>query len=116
MNEQSDLLQQAVGWLGTRGLLGVFLAAVTTALRWLMGFDHGVRQLALSFVAALFVIVFVAPGISLLLGLDQAGSAMSGAILGLIARPLLEALMRGARVLRDDAGQLIKAWLTLRLK
>jgi hypothetical protein len=112
MNEQSDLLQQAVGWLGTRGLLGVFLAAVTTALRWSMGFDHGVRQLVLSFVAALFV----APGISLPLGLDQAGSAMSGAILGLIARPLLEALMRGARVLRDDIGQLIKAWLSLRLK
>ena len=39
MDQRSDLLQLALQWLGTRGLIGVFLAASTTALRWLLGFD-----------------------------------------------------------------------------
>ena len=49
MDQRSDLLQLALQWLGTRGLLGVFLAASTTALRWLLGFDGTARELALSF-------------------------------------------------------------------
>ena len=46
---------------------------------------------------------FVAPGLSELLGLSQQGSSMCGAILGMVARPLIEALMQLARALRDDA-------------
>jgi hypothetical protein len=53
-----------VEWLGTRGLLGLFLAAFTTVLRALLGFDETRRQVALSFAAALFAIGFVAPGVS----------------------------------------------------
>lgn len=79
MDQRSDLLQLAVHWLGTRELIGVFLAASTTALRWLLGFDASPRELALSFGAALFVIAFVAPGLSELLGLGQEGAAMCGA-------------------------------------
>jgi hypothetical protein len=111
MDLRSDPLQLALQWLGTRGLLGLFLAALTTALRWLLGFDHAPRQLALSFAAALFVIAFVAPGVSELLSLGQAGASMSGAILGIVARPLLEALLHAARGLRDEAVVLLRAWL-----
>ncbi len=64
MDPKSDLLQVALHWLGTRGLLGLFLAAFTTVLRALLGFDETRRQQALSFAAALFVIGFVAPGVS----------------------------------------------------
>ena len=66
----------------------------------MLGFDETRRQLALSFAAALFVIGFVAPGVSELLALRPEGSSMIGAILGLTARPPLESLMHlasGAR-------------------
>ena len=114
MDQRSDLLQLALHWLGTRGLLGLFLAASTTTLRWLLGFDGTARELALSFGAALFVMAFVAPGLSELLGLSPAGSSMSGAILGIVARPLLEALMQIGRALREDARALLRAWIARR--
>jgi hypothetical protein len=115
MDQRSDLLQLALHWLGTRGLLGLFLAASTTTLRWLLGFFDGTaRELALSFGAALFVIAFVAPGLSELLGLRQEGASMCGAILGIVARPLLEALMQIGRALREDARALLRAWIARR--
>ena len=114
MDQRSDLLQLALHWLGTRGLLGVFLATSTTVLRWLLGFDGNARELALSFGAALFVIAFVAPGLSELLGLGQEGASMCGAILGIVARPLLEALMQIGRALREDARALLRAWIARR--
>ena len=64
MEPKSDLLQVALQRLGTRGLLGLSLAAFTTVLRTMLGFDETLRQLALSFCAALFVIGVVAPGAS----------------------------------------------------
>jgi hypothetical protein len=36
---------------------------------------------------------------------------MSGAILGLVARPLLEALLQAARFFRDEAVIILRAWL-----
>ena len=78
---------------GVIGLLGLFLAAFTTVLRAMLGFHETRRQQALSFAAALFVIGFVAPGVSELLSLRPEGSSMIGAILGLTARPLLQSLM-----------------------
>jgi hypothetical protein len=114
MDQRSDLLQLALHWLGTRGLLGVFLAASTTALRWLLGFDETRRQQALSFAAALFVIGFVAPGVSGLLSLRPEGSSMIGAILGLTARPLLESLMHLATSLRQDAITILRSWISRR--
>lgn len=114
MDQRSDLLQLLLDWLGTRGLLGVFLAATTTALRWLLGFDGTARELALSFGAALFVIGFVAPGIAELLALRSEGSSMVGAILGMVARPLIEALMQLARPLREDARGLLRARIARR--
>lgn len=114
MDQRSDLLQLLLQWLGTRGLLGVFLAATTTVLRWLLGFDCTPRELALSFGAALFVIGFVAPGATELLGLGPEGSSMIGAILGLTARPLIEALLQLARNLRQDALAVLRAWISRR--
>ena len=114
MDQRSDLLQLALQWLGTRGLLGVFLATSTTVLRWLLGFDGTARELALSFGAALFVIGFVAPGIAELLALRPEGSSMVGAILGMVARPLIEALMQLARTLGEDARAVLRAWITRR--
>lgn len=111
MDPKSDLLQVVLQWLGTRGLLGVFLAAVTTLLRALLGFDRTPRELAVSFAAALFVIGFVAPGVAELLGLRAEGSSMIGAILGLTSRPLIEALMQIARNLRQDALSVLRAWM-----
>ena len=72
------------------------------------------RQLALSFAAALYVIGFVAPGVSELLSLRPEGSSMIGAILGLIARPLLESLMHLARGLRQDAIAILRGWISRR--
>jgi hypothetical protein len=109
MNDQTDLLETAIAWITSRGLLGVFLAFSATLFRRAMGFDRDLRQLALSFAAALFVIALVAPGLSDLLGLGQQASAMAGAILGLVARPLLEALLQGARFFRDDVATIIHA-------
>lgn len=80
-------------------------------LRWLLGFDRNPRELALSFAAALFVIAVIAPGLSELLALGAEGSSMCGAILGLVARPLAEALMQLARGLRQDALDLLRAWI-----
>ena len=114
MDQRSDLLQLLLEWLGTRGLLGVFLATSTTVLRWLLGFDGTARELALSFGAALFVIGFVAPGIVELLALRPEGSSMIGAILGLTARPLIEALMQLARSLRQDGVSILRAWISRR--
>ena len=114
MDQRSDLLQLLLDWLGTRGLLGVFLATSTTALRWLLGFDGTARELALSFGAALFVIAFVAPGLSELLSLRQEGASMCGALLGMVARPLIEALMQLARTLREDARAVLRAWIARR--
>jgi hypothetical protein len=112
MDPKSDLLQVALEWLGTRGLLGLFLAAFTTVLRALLGFDETRRQQALSFTAALFVIGFVAPGVSELLALRPEGSSMIGAILGLTARPLLESLMHLASSLRQDALAILRSWIS----
>ena len=114
MDQSSDLLQLALHRLGTRGLLGVLLAASTTGLRWLLGFDGTARELALSFGAALLVIAFVAPGLSELLALRQEGASMCGAILGIVARPLLEAIMQLGRSLRHDARGLLRAWIARR--
>ncbi len=114
MDPKSDLLQLVLQWLGTRGLLGLFLATFTTVLRALLGFDETRRQLALSFTAALFVIGFVAPGVSELLALRPEGSSMVGAILGLTARPLLESLMHRASSLRQDAISLLRSWISRR--
>ncbi len=111
MDPKSDLLQVALEWLGTRGLLGLFLAAFTTVLRALLGFDETRRQLALSFAAALFVIGFVAPGVSELLSLRPKGCSKVGAILGLAARPLLESLMHLASSLRRCARPL-RSWIS----
>lgn len=109
MEDRPDLLARAVAWLTSQGVLGLFLAASATLFRRVMGVDRDLGQLALSFAAALFVIAFVAPGLSDLLGLGQQASAMAGAILGLVARPLLEALLQGARFFRDDVAQIIHA-------
>ena len=114
MDPKSDLLQVALNGLGTRGLLGLFLAAFTTLLRALLGFDSTRRELALSFTAALFVIGFVAPGLTELLRLGAEGSSMIGAILGLTARPLTEALLQLARSLRKDAISILRAWISRR--
>ena len=114
MDPKSDLLQVVLNWLGTRGLLGLFLATFTSLLRGLLGYDSTPRELALSFVAALFVIGFVAPGLAELLELRAEGSSMIGAILGLTARPLIEALMQLARSLRQDAIAILRAWISRR--
>ena len=114
MDPKSDLLQVALNWLGTRGLLGLFLATFASLLRALLGYDSTPRELALSFVAALFVIGFVAPGLSELLSLGAEGGSMIGAILGLTARPLLEALMQLARSLRQDGLAVLRAWIARR--
>ena len=89
-------------------------SALTTLLRALLGYDSTPRELALSFLAALFVIGVVAPGLSELLGVGPEGSAMTGALLGLTARPLLEALMQLARGVRQDALGLLRAWIARR--
>ena len=99
---------------GLRGLLGVFLAANATALRWLLRFDGTTRQLTLSYGAALFAIGSVAPGISELLSLRPEGSSMVGAILGLTTRPLLKSLMRLASNLRQDAIGILRSWISRR--
>lgn len=39
---------------------------------------------------------------------------MVGAILGMVARPLIEALMQLARALREDARGLLRAWIARR--
>ena len=83
-------------------------------LRALLGFDETRRQQALSFAAALFVIGFVAPGVSELLSLRPEGSSMIGAILGLTARPLLESLMHLASSLRQDALAILRSWISRR--
>ena len=57
---------------------------------------------------------FVAPGIAELLALRPEGSSMVGAILGMVARPLSEALMQLARALREDARGLLRAWIARR--
>ena len=114
MDPKSDLLQVALQWLGTRGLLGLFLAAFTTFLRAMLGFDETRRQLALSFAAALFVIGFVAPGVSELLSLRPEGSSMVGAVLGLTARPLFKSLMHLASSLRQDALAILRSWISRR--
>ena len=114
MDPKSDLLQVALNWLGTRGLLGLFLAAFTSLLRALLGYDGTPREFVLSFIAALFVIGFVAPGLAELLSLGAEGSSMIGAILGLTARPLMEALMQLARSLRQDALAVLRAWIARR--
>ena len=114
MDPKSDLLQVALNWLGTRGLLGLFLATFTTLLRALLGFDSSPRELALSFAAALFVIGFVGPGVAELLSVGAEGSSMIGAILGMVARPLMEALMHLARALREDARALLRGWISRR--
>ena len=114
MDPKSDLLQVVLHWLGTRGLLGVFLATATTLLRAILGFDSTPRELAVSFAAALFVIGFVAPGLAELLVVGPEGGSMIGAILGLTSRPLIEALMQLARSLRQDALSVLKAWISRR--
>ena len=115
MDPKSDLLQVTLQWLGTRGLLGLFLGAFTTVPPALLGFDETRHQLALSFAAVLFVIGFVAPGVPELLSLRPEGSSMVGAILGLTARPLLESLMHLATSLRQDAIATMRSWIRRRI-
>jgi hypothetical protein len=58
----------ALQWLGTRGLLGLFLATFTTVLRAMLGFEETRRQQALPFAAGLFVIGFVSVPLNARLG------------------------------------------------
>ena len=113
MDQRSDLLQLLLQWLGSRGLIGVFSPRARPCSAGCAA-STAPPAISPSPSAPLFVIAFVAPGLSELLGLGQEGAAMRGAILGMVARPLVEALMQLARALREDARALLRGWVSRR--
>jgi len=80
-------------------ITSVLAAAI---VRRVMGYDRDLKDMLTTVVAGTFVVVLVAPGVAEYLELGPGSAASMGAVLALVARPMIQMIMRIATHYRDN--------------